>query len=278
MKKILLTVSSFLLLLLLHQSVSWASINQFNGTWVNMNSNTRGITKMEISHQGSAIKLHAWGKCHPKDCDWGTVPAFLFAPNVSADMMQTGKAMSAMFKTSFSQTLVIVKPAGKNRLKAETFTRFTDGSNRSNYTSSETFQRSLQLVPGVITPVNFSPDLVIDDIWLNKNCQVVVRVKNNGPGKIADEVWTVHEPKSAGIYLLKNGQNWGGATIWKFDPSKSLQSPGGTAVYTSNLQISGKSVITAKIDIWDKVKEGQENNNKKTETLLCKPGMLFQKP
>lgn len=152
MKKIILTASSFVLILLLFQSASWASVNQFTGTWTNTDPDTRGITKLEITKQGPVLKMHAWGQCHPEDCDWGTVPAFLYAPNVSANMMQTGKVMSANYKTGFNETLVIVKPAGKNRLKAETFTRFTDGSNRSNYTSSYTFKRMLQLTPIPIPP------------------------------------------------------------------------------------------------------------------------------
>ncbi len=113
------------------------------------------------------------------------------------------------------------------------------------------------------------PDLVVDDIWLNKDCQVVVRVKNNGPGVLPNEVWDVHTPKSAGVYLWKDGKRWGGATIWKFDPSKSLKNPGGTAVYTSNLKVPGKATITAKVDIWNVVKEKNEANNKRAESLDC---------
>ena len=188
MKKIIMA-GAFALLLMLHQSLCFASISQFNGTWINMDSNTRGMTKMEISHQGSAIKLHAWGKCHPQDCDWGTVPAFLFAPNVSANMMQTGKVMSAMFKTGFNQTLVIVKPAGKNRLKAETFTRFTDGSNRSNYTSSATFKRQLMLTPIPLPPQVLpipQPGPALQEDCLSFNPKTA-SVKNiNGSWKIVD--------------------------------------------------------------------------------------------
>lgn len=116
------------------------------------------------------------------------------------------------------------------------------------------------------------PDLVIEDLGLNRNCQVVVRVKNNGPGMVPDDVWTDHTPKSAGVYLYKDGAGWGGASIWKFDPGRSLQSPGGTATYTSKLKVSGTSKITAVVDSWNKVKESNEVNNKRTEKLTCKPG------
>jgi len=113
------------------------------------------------------------------------------------------------------------------------------------------------------------PDLIIEDIDLDRNCQVVVKVKNNGPGIVPDTVWTHHHPKSAGVYLYINGKKWGGATIWKFDPTKSLQAPGGTATYTSRLKVSA-ATITAKVDLWNVVKETNENNNKKTERVVCK--------
>ena len=188
MKKIIVTVSSFVLLLLLFQSASWASVNQFTGTWTNTDPDTRGITKLEITKQGSALKMHAWGQCQPEDCDWGTVPAFLYAPNVSANMMQTGKVMTANYKTGSSETLVIVKPAGKNRLKAETFTRFTDGSNRSNYTSSHTFKRMLLLTPiplhPPLLPAQPSPTLDEDCVSFYPPNTTVKKI--NGRWKIVD--------------------------------------------------------------------------------------------
>jgi len=115
------------------------------------------------------------------------------------------------------------------------------------------------------------PDLVIKNITLNRNCQVVVTVKNNGPGKVPDTVWTHHHPKSAGVYLYINGNEWGGASIWLFDPMKNLQSPGGIATYISKLKVSGLATITAKVDLWNVVKETNEYNNKKMKRLICKP-------
>jgi hypothetical protein len=114
------------------------------------------------------------------------------------------------------------------------------------------------------------PDLTIADLSLNEKCQVVVTVKNNGPGIVPDEVWTVHKPKSSGVYLYKDGNTWGGATIWKFDPGKALQVSGGTATYTSTLQVKGSSTITATVDHTEQVKETNEGNNKTSKKLICK--------
>jgi hypothetical protein len=115
----------------------------------------------------------------------------------------------------------------------------------------------------------FLPDLAVEDIRVNNDCQVVVKIRNNGPGRLFDDVWNVHTPKSAGIYLSINGQKWGGATIWGFDPTRALQASGGTAEYTSNLKVSAHSVIRAEIDLWNVVPETNKANNVLTKTLSC---------
>jgi hypothetical protein len=112
-------------------------------------------------------------------------------------------------------------------------------------------------------------DLTITKIYLTKDCKVAVVVKNLGPGPVLDTVWTVHTPKSAGVYLYKNGAGWGGASIWLFDPAKNLKAPGGTATYTSNLQVSGTAGIKAVVDLWNVVPETNEGNNSLATKLTC---------
>jgi hypothetical protein len=113
------------------------------------------------------------------------------------------------------------------------------------------------------------PDLVIDDMALDKNCQVVVRVKNIGTGPVPDQVWTVHKPESAAVYLSVDGKGWGGETIWKFDAAKALKAPGGTAVMTSTLRITGAQSVTATVDHTKQVVESNDANNTRTERLTC---------
>jgi hypothetical protein len=115
------------------------------------------------------------------------------------------------------------------------------------------------------------PDLVIEKIFVDQSCNVAVVVKNLGPGNVPDAVWTVHTPKSAGVYLYRNGTGWGGASIWKFDPAKALQTPGGTATYFSNLKVTGAVGIKAVVDLWNVVKEANETNNSLETKLTCKP-------
>ena len=42
------------------------------GTWVNEDPNTNRITRVEIRNDSTqTIFVHVWGKCDPRDCDWG---------------------------------------------------------------------------------------------------------------------------------------------------------------------------------------------------------------
>jgi hypothetical protein len=114
------------------------------------------------------------------------------------------------------------------------------------------------------------PDLVVEDITLGSDCRVVVKVRNLGPGYIPDETWMTHKPESSSVYLTVNGKGWGGETIWKFDPNKSLQYPGGLAVYESDLKITGTATIKATVDHTKQIKETNYTNNERTTRLTCK--------
>lgn len=47
---------------------------------------------------------------------------------------------------------MIIRPAGSGRIEAQIYTRFTDGSGRSNYSNTYNFKRSIQLAPGGLAP------------------------------------------------------------------------------------------------------------------------------
>lgn len=118
----------------------FAGLNQFAGTWKNVDPNTRGVTTLKIKVRGDSVRIHAWGSCSPKDCDWGRVKAIAFAPNVSSDLSRTAKALTAEFKTNFNNTLLVVKPMRGNMLQVSTFTHFTSG-NRTAYSNVFRFKK-----------------------------------------------------------------------------------------------------------------------------------------
>lgn len=151
-------------------SSSFANLNGFIGDWRNVDTNTKGMTRLSVKKQGAKLSMQAWGQCHPKDCDWGTVPAYGYGPNVSADLNATAQAVSAVFTPSHAQTLVIVHKARNNRIQAEVLTRFTDNSKRTNHRNVYTFARASR---AAVAPkqdcVGFNPKTAtvkkIDNRW-----------------------------------------------------------------------------------------------------------------
>lgn len=135
---------------------AFAAMGQFVGKWSNTDANTRGITTLEIAMSGpNMFSVHAWGQCHPQDCDWGKVPGYPYGPDVSANLMASATAVTAIYKTGFSETILVLHSNGA-QLRADVFTRFTDNSNRSSYTASYMFAKATA-APALTAPVQISP-------------------------------------------------------------------------------------------------------------------------
>ena len=112
----------------------------FAGNWKNMDSASRGLSTLRVRTGGDSVWIHAWEKCHPTDCDWGEVSGTTFAPGVAADPENNAQKVTAVFETSFSNTLMTLSPADGDEIEADTQTRFTDNSGRSSYSSTYTFR------------------------------------------------------------------------------------------------------------------------------------------
>lgn len=138
MKRLISRALPFLALtcfVMLAHSTAYAQLSRFEGAWRNVDSATRGITTLQISTSG-VVKVHAWGKCHPTDCDWGEVTGYAYGPSVGSNLTATAHAISALFTTDFSETIMIIRPFGRDQLEASVFTRFTDTSGRAAFTGT----------------------------------------------------------------------------------------------------------------------------------------------
>ncbi len=144
MRKTVLGLAALILTLAI-QSSAFAQVNQFEGDWVNVDPNTSGVTKLNINvfylFGIRIITVRAWGQCHPTDCDWGSVGATAYAPGVSDDLDATARALTATFNPGFAVKLMVIKPLRGGRLQADVYTRFTDGSGRTNYNATYIFKR-----------------------------------------------------------------------------------------------------------------------------------------
>lgn len=121
-----------------------AQIHDFTGSWKNRDANTKSVTTLKIHLNGGRLRVHAWGKCHPKDCDWGTVNGHAYGPQASSDLNASAKTVTAVFRTGFSETIVVLHSKSRNRLHANIYTRFRDNSGRTAYSASETFVREVR--------------------------------------------------------------------------------------------------------------------------------------
>jgi len=64
-----MTLLLYLLFGILSQQPAMSS--QITGTWLNQDPETMGITQVVITSRPGRLYVHAWGACHPKDCDQG---------------------------------------------------------------------------------------------------------------------------------------------------------------------------------------------------------------
>lgn len=118
-----------------------AQLDRFTGYWKNVDPETSGVTALDIDVTGNAVSVQAWGKCHPTDCDWGKAsPTYAYAPGVSSDLATEAVAVNAVWSTGWSETLMTIRPVEEDRLQADVYTRFTDGSGRTSYAQSYIFE------------------------------------------------------------------------------------------------------------------------------------------
>lgn len=108
------------------ETASPTTTASFAGTWVSKDPNTRGNTKFVITQDDADVKVHAWGKCTPTDCDWGE---------------QAGGIIDNAAVVTWDQKFVIRKMRltleGNNELRVVTESVYND--NRPRRRSEEVF-------------------------------------------------------------------------------------------------------------------------------------------
>ena len=108
------------------------------GEWVNVDPQTRGVTGMLISLDESGLGIQAWGRCHPRDCEWGRVELRRVGTSVEDTSFDRG---FAVWDPGFAVTYVTLW-VKDDRLIAETITIFKDRSRRSNYRAVHVLRRA----------------------------------------------------------------------------------------------------------------------------------------
>jgi len=120
------------IVLLVFCPAAFSGVTDFAGKWTNANRTTKGVTTLDISVKGRTVTIHAWGKCHPKDCDWGTVGAHY----------DRDGTLWTIYSTKIAIRSLLFTMKGKTMMKAQVLTHFIDKSGRKDYRSVESFKRT----------------------------------------------------------------------------------------------------------------------------------------
>lgn len=108
------------------------TIADFTGEWVNENPEG-GITRAVIQQRLNKLAVHMWGKCHPADCDWGTVD--------TATASAKDGSIQIVWNSSFSARRQELRIRDDRSLGVFTKTEFTDKSGRPSYESVDYLKR-----------------------------------------------------------------------------------------------------------------------------------------
>jgi hypothetical protein len=108
------------------------------GTWVNVNTATRDIIKIQLTNNGGSLGVHAFGACSPTPCDWGQVSGQAYAASVAGG---AAVAFTANYASGFKNTILTGRLEGAD-LIVDDFNVFLDGSGRSAYFTEGTFKKA----------------------------------------------------------------------------------------------------------------------------------------
>ncbi|MGC9328144.1 MAG: right-handed parallel beta-helix repeat-containing protein, partial [Candidatus Hinthialibacter sp.] len=102
----------------------------FVDNWVNVDPDTPGITRIEISRSGANMVIHAFGQCTPTDCDWGPI-----------SVPYTGNPFVAVYEQGFKTNTLTLELINENTLNVHSVNVFHDGTGR-DYSASYVFTGS----------------------------------------------------------------------------------------------------------------------------------------
>lgn len=124
-------------------STAWGQTDELSGEWVSVSPRTRGITRIVITPEQDGYSVEAWGRCHPRDCEWGRTNLTTLGKSVE-DRSFTGGF--AVWQPRFASKYLLFS-LDRRMLRVETVTIFRDRSGRASYQSVEYLRRAEERVP-----------------------------------------------------------------------------------------------------------------------------------
>lgn len=123
-----------------------ARMADFTGHWRNSDPHTDNLTRADINFMGfNHVRVHAFGQCHPTDCDWGTETG-VFEHGM-------GGTVRVEFDSGFSNTRLVFHNAPGDHLSYDMHVDFTDHSGRPSYDRHGMMERGVAMGGGGPGPV-----------------------------------------------------------------------------------------------------------------------------
>ncbi|MEJ1967834.1 MAG: hypothetical protein WDN03_04230 [Rhizomicrobium sp.] len=130
-----------------------AKVADFYGVWTNPAVDASGIARLVVTPgDGQRVDIHLYGRCQPRECDWGRQPARAYSENPASSDVQS---IAADFDTGFARKRVILRLAVGGGLRFAVETEFTDKSARNDYASGGglTYASDWNMAPRVAAAV-----------------------------------------------------------------------------------------------------------------------------
>ncbi len=106
--------------------------SSFVGDWTNKDFQTRSITRVQIRLDGTNVIAHAWGRCHPMECDWGDTTAIV-----------KGQTLTLTWKQGFAIVTHELTVLADGSLQVVGHCHFTDNSGRKDFDSKDILAKGL---------------------------------------------------------------------------------------------------------------------------------------
>ncbi|MBL6991265.1 MAG: hypothetical protein ISR65_15885 [Bacteriovoracaceae bacterium] len=228
------------ILLVVSANISVAApLSFFKGTWHNLDSNTRGITKLSLTGPDNYLDIQAWGSCLPQDCNYGIVVGKVFG------LYSNVNSLVAEYSTPYIVTTVVITYRNNRSIDVETTYEYTDGT--PDLTTHDVFGK-------IVTPTDPLPDLKILRILrprVTRTGSIVTVVIANGGA--------VSSPRA--VATLKDGRR---VKNIKFPPVRPNRRARIAFKLDYNIYNSSNALIRVDLDPKNKIEEYNELNNSKT--------------
>ncbi len=111
-----------------------ADVSDFLGIWSDAAADGSGISRIVITPgSGDRLNIHVYGKCQPRECDWGGGPARLYAEGPQGHDVTL---IAVDIDTGFARKRLTLRPSVGHALRFEMQTDFSDASGRMSYATS----------------------------------------------------------------------------------------------------------------------------------------------